>query len=444
MTALSISGTLADQAVTDQNTIAPFINVAITDDAGQTETVSVTLSTTANGGLSNLGGGSYDAATGVYTTTGNAATVTSDLDGLVFTPVTGTPGQSVTTTFTISDTDTASTNVTDSQTSVITTGAIPGPTIVGTTAGQTVTDQSPVAPFSNVGLQDIAGQNQTVTVTLSNPANGSLSRLGSGSYDAATGIYTVSGSAAAVTSDLHGLVFTPTAGEVQLGHTVTTHFTINDANNGPAAATDSATSVIATAVAPPTRSFTITNTATGITTTTNGTPYTGPVAGIQSEFVTSTLSPLAVTATMPNSFIHTGSGNDAIDVSHVNGNNVLDGSTGSNFLVGGTGLDTFYLDDRNPTADVFSTVVNFHSGDNATVWGVTTSDFHLNLFNNQGAAGYTGLDFSFTAAGHPNANVVLSGFSSADLTNGRLSVAYGTTPAVGGTPGSTYMMIHAN
>ncbi len=190
--------------------------------------------------------------------------------------------------------------------------------------------------------------------------------------------------------------------------------------------------------------FSVTDTTTGVTTTTAGTPYTGPVAGIVNEYITATTDSLNITATSPNSFIHTGSGNDAIDVSKVNGTNVLDGSTGSNFLVGGTGFDTFFLDDRGATTATFSTVVNFHAGDNATVWGVTTADFTLNTYNNQGATGYKGLDFSFTAAGKPDANLVLTGYTTADLTNGSLAVSYGTTPTVGTTPGSTYMLIHHN
>ena len=55
------------------------------------------------------------------------------------------------------------------------------------------------------------------------------------------------------------------------------------------------------------------------------------------------------------------------------GNNILDGGTGSNFLTGGSGNDTFYLDDRAPDSPIWSTIVNFHSGDEATVWGVTCS-----------------------------------------------------------------------
>jgi hypothetical protein len=196
--------------------------------------------------------------------------------------------------------------------------------------------------------------------------------------------------------------------------------------------------------APPSNNFTVTDTTTGVTASSPGTAYSGTVAGIANQYVTVTTDALAITATAPNSFIHTGSGDDAIDVSKAGGTNVLDGSTGSNFLVGGSGFDTFFLDDRGPAADVFSTVVGFHSGDNATIFGVTTTDFKLNVYDNQGAAGYTGVDFSFTAAGKPNANLVLAGYTSADLTNGKLSVSYGVTPDQPGAPGSTYMLIHAN
>jgi hypothetical protein len=247
----TISGTASGQTVSDAATVSPFANVVIADaNIGQNETVTVTLSAPANGVLSNLGGGSYSATTGVYTDVGSAAAVTADLASLVFTPTAHevAPGQTVTTTFTISDVDTGAASATDSKTSVIVTAGTVLPSITGSVADQAVTDATTITPFAGVVIGDANfGQTETVTVTMSAAANGVLSNLGGGSYDATTGVYTDVGSAAAITADLHGLVFTPTAHEVAPGQTVTTTFTISDTDTAGASASDVTTSVVATA-----------------------------------------------------------------------------------------------------------------------------------------------------------------------------------------------------
>jgi hypothetical protein len=319
------------------------------------------------------------------------------------------------------------------------------PTISGTVAGQAMTDTATLAPFATVGIAD-PNVLQSVTVTLSSVANGTLTNLGSGSYDATAGLYTVTGSAGDVTSAINGLVFTPTQNGAS-GQIVTTGFTITDTDSAGSSVTDTTTSVIATSpIVPPAAvtNFMIADTTTGGVSSSAGTAYTGPVAGLQNEFITTTSDNLAITATAPNSFIHSGSGEDAIDVSHANGNNVLDGSTGSNFLVGGTGSDTFFVDDRGPSSDIWSTVSNFHSGDAATLWGITPGDFSLSWVDGQGAAGFTGLTLHATAPGAPTASLTLAGFSSADLSDGKLTVSFGMTSATGGVPGSSYMYVHAN
>jgi hypothetical protein len=183
---------------------------------------------------------------------------------------------------------------------------------------------------------------------------------------------------------------------------------------------------------------------TAFDTTTNqplgavGQVYTGPVSGLQNEYANLTSDSLNIDATTDNWFIHSGAGTDAIAVH--GGTNVLDGGTGSNFLTGGSGTDTFFVDDRGPTADIWSTVVGFHAGDAATIWGVTPQDFAFAWADGQGAAGFTGLTLHATAGGRPTASLTLAGYTQADMSDGRLSVSFGNDPA----SGSAYMYVHGN
>jgi hypothetical protein len=189
----------------------------------------------------------------------------------------------------------------------------------------------------------------------------------------------------------------------------------------------------------PTTNFSVLDTVTSNPLQTNGTPYSGPVAGLQWEYIYTGSDNLNVVANVPNVFIHTGSGEDAINVSSAGGNNVLDGSTGSNFLVGGSGDDAFFVDDRAPSADIWSTVSNFHAGDAATIFGITQSGFDTSWVDGQGATGYTGLTLHVTAAGLPTASLTLAGFSTADLSDGQISASWGTE--ADGTP---YLYVHDN
>jgi Ca2+-binding RTX toxin-like protein len=160
------------------------------------------------------------------------------------------------------------------------------------------------------------------------------------------------------------------------------------------------------------------------------------VAGLQEQYTSITSDNRNITANSPNWFIHTGAGNDAVAVT--SGTNVVDGGTGSNFLTSGSGTDTFFVDDRSPAADIWSTVNHVHAGDAAIVWGITPQDFDLTWVDGQGASGYTGLTLHATAAGEPTASLTLVGYTQADLSSGCLS---GPSAQWTATTTCTYMRI---
>jgi Ca2+-binding RTX toxin-like protein len=182
-----------------------------------------------------------------------------------------------------------------------------------------------------------------------------------------------------------------------------------------------------------------TNMTTGQSSTPFMMPYDGPVIGLQEQFVAITPDNLNIAAATPNVFLHSGSGMDGLTA--YSGDNVLDGGSGSNFLIGGIGNDTFYMDDRNPDSPVLSTIVNFHQGDAATVWGVNASGFKMITMDDQGAAGAKGVDLLFSKPGQPDVSFILAGYTKDDLTSGKLNLAYGHTADWNGYPGSDYLTV---
>ena len=127
-----------------------------------------------------------------------------------FTPTAGAPGSQTTTTFTLWDQSSAfATPTVNGTTTVIDVDGAVAPTIAGSGAGQTTNNEAAVHPFSGVTIGDAnVGATETLTITLSG-GGGTLTGTGL-SGGAAT--YTLSGSAATVTSELDALSFTPTAG----------------------------------------------------------------------------------------------------------------------------------------------------------------------------------------------------------------------------------------
>jgi hypothetical protein len=129
----------------------------------------------------------------------------------------------------------------------VTITALAAPTIlVASPATQSTSGQVPVDPFAGDAIVDanVGNPTETLTVTPSASADGVLSDANSASdhstVNPTTGVFTVTGTADAVTAALDGLVFTPSAGATG----TTTTFTISDTSNAyPLPVTDSTTSV---------------------------------------------------------------------------------------------------------------------------------------------------------------------------------------------------------
>jgi len=82
-----------------------------------------------------------------------------------------------------------------------------------------------------------------------------------------------------------------------------------------------------------------------------------------------------------------------------------------------------FLDVRG-SADVLDTITDFHAGDAITLYGMTPSQMYSWL-DNLGAVGYAGLTMMAQVPGQPNETLTMTGYSTSDLANGRMSVAYG-------------------
>ena len=123
------------------------------------------------------------------------------------------------------------------------------PITIGGVIGATQTAANATAkPFAVATITDPnAGAVDTATVTEDMPANGTLASSAGGTFNATTGIYTVSGSASAVQAALQALTFTPVITPAT-GQTTRTNLSLTVSDGLGASAANTAASVV---VAPP-------------------------------------------------------------------------------------------------------------------------------------------------------------------------------------------------
>ncbi|WP_164506731.1 T9SS type A sorting domain-containing protein [Tenacibaculum singaporense] len=133
------------------------------------------------------------------------------------------------------------------------------PVIGGTTAGQSVNDNSTISPFSSITTTDTDGDNLSATITLDNNAKGILTGTGL----SGTGPYTIASTTPAdLQTKLRALSFNPTDNRTSTTETTTFTVVVND---GTVDDTDNTTTVISSAVAPAVSSVSVPTNATYVT-----------------------------------------------------------------------------------------------------------------------------------------------------------------------------------
>jgi hypothetical protein len=199
-------------------------------------------------------------------------------------------------------------------------------------------------------------------------------------------------------------------------------------------------STIQTTVPDLAQSIAYTDVVTNISAADTVLPYSDPnVPYLQYTYQWAGTDAVAIRASVSNVFLKGGPSGDALQA--FGGNNVLDGGGGSNFLIGATGSDggsdVFFVDGRNQV-NTWSTIVNFHVGDIAVIFGFKQGTSTAPWIASDGAAGYTGatLHSELNGAGTGvNESMTFTGISLA--TEAGFQVSYGTAAA----QGNDYIMV---
>ena len=265
------------------------------------------------------------------------------------------------------------------------------PALAGLWTGQRASTTIAVHPFGGAVLgAGQVGRSGTLAITLQDPSLGRLSATGPGSIDASGATFVMTGTFAELQAAARQVVFTP-------GRTGSELFTLTLADALGGVAQDGTTALVIAAstdtaqaaqhFAPvPTMTF-LTATADGQQTLADGEEYHGPVDYLRGQYIYDGSEKVAIVAQAPNVFVKNFTGDAAVAL--LSGQNVVDAGQGSNFLIGGTGTDVFYLDGRS-SAVTWNTIVGFHAGDIATLFGFKAGVSRYWWEENAGAPGYTG------------------------------------------------------
>jgi len=191
--------------------------VAITDivvsdiDAGDLITATLTLADTATGSLGANDGATYDGVTGIWTITDTVANVNTALANLVFNP---TVNNDVDTTVGVSIDD-GDEDGSGALTGIIDLDVTPvndAPTASNLSSTSNYDEGDASVALNDIVISDVdSGETVTATLVLANVSTGSLSANDGATYNATTGVWTITGSVAQVNTALANLEFIPVA-----------------------------------------------------------------------------------------------------------------------------------------------------------------------------------------------------------------------------------------
>lgn len=313
-----------------------------------------------------------------------------------------------------------------------------GATVTGVAPTQSATSTMSLRPFAKLRIDDTTPDGiGTLAVTVQDGSLGTFKAgmLGSVLNNGST--FFAIGPIAALQDAAQHLVFTASqAGTARFNLTV-----VNGAG-GVVQNTDTAVAVtpsVDTAHslahnAPSTQVTLQVTTPAGQTTVVEGESYAGPVNYLQAQYIYDSAQPAAIMAGASGVYIRNLIANAAISVQ--SGRNVVDAGLGSNFLIGGSGMDSFFMDARGATP-AWNTIANFHAGDVATIFGYRPGTSAYSWVDGAGTPGYTGrtLRLDTLGNGQVGANLTFAGV-------GR-GVSESFVVSSGQAGGVGYLTIHA-
>lgn len=163
----------------------------------------------------------------------------------------------------------------------------------------------------------------------------------------------------------------------------------------------------------------------GASGTADSSVYSGPISGTQDKYIYTGADNVSLTATAGENW-EFGGGSGLTELTAVSGDNIFVASTGSSYMVGGSGQDMFEIPDANETGiGTWDSIENFHVGDQISLAGLGGPGWIYSWYAGLSVGGNSGLTLLATSTVTPGLHelVTLVGLSMGDLSSLRIAPA---------------------